>query len=260
MKLNCLLKPSNAIWTIGLLLFTGFGCTSEGEVERESPHWEYENPDWQKLGYSECGAPIQTPIDIVTSKTVNANLDTILFDYNPFPMQIIDNGHTVQINKTGTAATTMTIDGVVYNFTQMHYHTKSEHAINGTLGDMEIHLVHQDPISKALSVVGVMLTDDAGGPDNPFIETYKDAFPEEENVPVNTNININLNDILPENRQYYTYTGSLTTPPCTQGLKWLLMKGVVHLSTAQLEEFSAHHGHNNRPLQPIGNRIVLEKK
>jgi carbonic anhydrase len=105
-----------------------------------------------------------------------------------------------------------------------------------------------------------MLTDDAGGGDNPFIKTYKDAFPAEKLAEVTTTTNLDLNGILPTNRRYYAYTGSLTTPPCSQGLKWLLLKGKVNVSAAQVTAISAKHGKNNRPLQPIGNRIVLEKK
>lgn len=254
-------RAFHKIFSFAIVAMVVMGCTKHGESEKHSPHWDYENPDWKASGYSDCGGSIQTPIDIVTSRTVNANLDSVVFDYAPFTMKIIDNGHTVQVNKSGSTAAKMTIDGVSYDFLQFHYHTKSEHAIDGNLNDMEIHLVHQDPATKALAVVGVMCTDDVStSPEHPFIKKYKDAFPTEKYKEVATATNIDLDDILPVNRQYYTYTGSLTTPPCSQGLKWIVLKGKVNVSASQVAAFSARHGQNNRPLQAIGNRIVLEKK
>ncbi len=118
---NYLQEKSKAFLFCIVIAIIGYGCTKHGEAERESPHWDYEHPDWQALGYSECDGQIQTPVDIVTSKIIKADLDSVIFNYAPFQMKIVDSGHTVQVNKNGNAVTTMTADGVVYNFLQFHY-------------------------------------------------------------------------------------------------------------------------------------------
>ncbi|WP_291115516.1 carbonic anhydrase [Flavobacterium sp. UBA6135] len=234
-------------------------CEEEGKIERQSVHWDYENPNWQNVGYTDCGGSVQTPINIETASTIKSSaLFDVVFNYNPFIMKIVDNGHTVQVNKNGTATNSITIDGVTYNFLQFHYHTHSEHEIDGNTDEMEIHFVHQDPITNNLAVIAIMINA-AGNTDNAFIQSYLQNFPSSENNEVVTSTSLNLNDLLPNDKKYFTYTGSLTTPPCSQGLKWVILKEKITVSTNQLHAFEQRHHINARPIQPLNGRIVLEK-
>ncbi|MFM8488581.1 MAG: carbonic anhydrase family protein, partial [Bacteroidota bacterium] len=128
----------------------------------------------------------------------------------------------MQVNK-GSSTNKLTVDGVTFEFQQFHYHTHSEHAVDGSFHDMELHLVHKDPVTGNLAVVAVFVKG-TGNQENPFLNKYFSEFPAEQMKEVATNTTINLDDILPIQRGYYTYTGSLTTPPCTQGLRWIVMK------------------------------------
>jgi carbonic anhydrase len=244
---------------LSLIITVSIGCEENGKVKRISQEWEYENPDWQNVGYTDCGGSVQTPINILTENTIkSANLSELNFNYNFFNIKIVDNGHTVQVNADELVTNNIEIDGVVYQFSQFHYHTHSEHEINGSTDGMEIHLVHKDPITQNLAVIGIMINAE-GVVDNPFIESYLESFPSSENMEVATSKSINLNDLLPVNKNYYTYTGSLTTPPCSQGIKWILLKEKVTVSLNQMFKFENKHHINARPIQPLNGRIVLEK-
>lgn len=243
--------------TLSLLTFCfllAAGCKKEEETP---PHWDYENTDWATLGYTDCAGTVQTPINIVTAETIKTPLDELEFNYNPFNISIVDNGHTVQVNK-GSTINKLTVDGTTYEFQQFHYHTHSEHSIDGSFHDMELHLVHKDPVSGNLAVVAVFVTGE-GNVENPFLSKYYAEFPAEQMKEEATATSINLDDILPLQRSYYTYTGSLTTPPCTQGLRWIVLKEPVKASLQQVGNFEARHEINARPIQPLNNRFVLEK-
>ena len=255
------MKTNYLTQTITALLFTVIivSCTEEGKIEKHSPEWDYENPNWQNNGYTDCGGRVQTPINILTANTIQSSqLSDVIFNYNPFNMKIVDNGHTVQVISDNTITNSISIDGVTYNFLQFHYHTHSEHEINGITDQMEIHLVHQDPITSNLAVIGLMINA-TSATDNTFIQSYLQNFPSEEDVEVATSTSLNLNALLPTNRNYYTYTGSLTTPPCSQGLKWIILKEKIAISLNQLNAFQERHDINARPIQPLNGRIVLEK-
>ncbi|MBF6641977.1 carbonic anhydrase family protein [Flavobacterium sp. J49] len=255
MKKKYFTKSVTALLFAVLLL----GCTEEGKIEKHSPHWDYENPIWQNVGYTDCGGTVQTPINIQTGSTIQSSqLSEVMFNYNPFNMKIVDNGHTVQVNTDNAITNNISIDGVTYNFLQFHYHTHSEHEIDGNTDQMEIHLVHQDPVTSNLAVIAIMLNA-TSATDNTFIQSYLQNFPSEEDIEVATSTSLNLNAILPANKNYYTYTGSLTTPPCSQGLKWIILKEKMAVSSSQLNAFQERHDINARPIQPLNGRIVLEK-
>jgi carbonic anhydrase len=101
------------------------GCSEEGKIEKHSPHWDYENPIWQNDGYTDCGGTVQTPINIETGSTIQSSqLSDVIFNYNPFNLKIVDNGHTVQVNTDTAITNNISIDGVTYNFLQFHYLSK----------------------------------------------------------------------------------------------------------------------------------------
>lgn len=237
-----------------VLLFVMGSCTKTGKYVQPTTHWEYENPNWGSEGYGDCDGAVQSPININTEKTIKAMLSDITFNYNPFQMKIVDNGHTVQVNGSGSNA--IVVNGVSFDFKQFHFHRHSEHTVNGNESAMELHLVHQDPLTKNITVLGIMLEE---GADNPFIQAVWENIPTTKENEVTTAVSLNLADILPADTRYYTYTGSLTTPPCSQGLQWILFKESVKLSHDQIEAFARLYEHNARPIQAINNRQVLEK-
>ncbi|MFN0200735.1 MAG: carbonic anhydrase [Bacteroidia bacterium] len=240
---------------ISFSLLAIIGCKQNGEfVKPADIHWEYENPNWQSEGYGDCAGKVQTPIDINTSKTVKADLGDVSFNYSDFAMKIIDNGHTIQVNNSGNS--TITLNGATFAFKQFHFHHHSEHQINGQKSDMELHLVHADDATGNITVLGIMLEE---GAENPFITKVWANIPTTKKAEVTTSVTLNLSDILPTDKKYYTYTGSLTTPPCSQGLQWILFKEPVQISKAQAEAFAALYEDNARPIQPLNNRLVLEK-
>jgi carbonic anhydrase len=239
-----------------LAIMIGFaGCTQEAEIVPHVQHWEYELPDWKSLGYSDCGGKVQSPINIQTTNTIKATLGDISFNYAPFNYKIIDNGHTIQVNNNGT--NTIKLNGAEFAFKQFHFHAHSEHKIDGKASPLEVHLVHQDDSNGNLTVLGIMLEE--GTTDNTLISKVWKNIPTEKSKEISTTESINLNDILPTNKKYYTYTGSLTTPPCSQGLQWIVFKESVKMSKAQIAAFTAIYADNARPIQEVNNRPVLEK-
>ncbi len=226
---------------------------TEDIVTPEATHWNYEHPDWQTQGYSECAGTIQSPIDIQTKSTIKTDLPDLAFNYNAFPIKIVDNGHTLQVNNNGTNS--LSYNGKTYAFKQFHFHYHSEHLLDGAASDMEMHLVHQEPTSGALLVVGYFLKK---GAENPLFASVLANWPKEHETEVTTTTSIDMNSILPADKRYYTYVGSLTTPPCSQGVTFFIMKSPLEVSSAQLDQFKAHYDHDARPVQSLNSRLVYE--
>lgn len=219
------------------------------EGEHGPKHWENLNPD-----FSLCGNGIaQSPINI--SKSYKTNLDSIKFSYKETPLKIINNGHTIKVKYE--PGSVITIDGEIYELLQFHFHHPSEHEVEGKSYDMEMHLVHQNKSSE-LSVVGVFIKK---GKHNDTIQTLWNNIPEEiGKEKVVSSININAADLLPDNRSFYRYFGSLTTPPCSEGVNWNVVKSPIEMSETQIKKFESIIGFNSRPIQPINKRFVLESQ
>ncbi|MFC5410152.1 carbonic anhydrase [Larkinella bovis] len=238
-----------------LILAISIGSCSKNEdvVTPEEIHWNYEHPDWQTQGFSECAGMIQSPVDIQTSTTIKADLPDLGFNYSAFPIKIIDNGHTLQVNNNGTNS--VVYNGKTYAFKQLHFHYHSEHLLDGAASDMELHLVHQDPATGALLVVGYFLKK---GVANPLFESILSHWPKQKETEITTTTSIDLTTILPTDKRYYTYIGSLTTPPCTQGITFCILKAPLEVSGAQIDQFKARYDHNARPVQPLNSRLLYE--
>jgi carbonic anhydrase len=239
--------------SFGLLLFS---CSKTDDVipeKHEDVHWDYEHTDWQNIGFVECEGVIQSPINIETASTIKTDLPNLSFVYSSFPMKIIDNGHTLQVNNNGTNS--VMHNGTTYNFLQFHFHYHSEHKLDGEATEMEMHLVHQDPESKALLVVGLFVK---SGGENTLFKDVLVNWPTEKEHEVITTTAIDLSTILPTDRKYYTYVGSLTTPPCSQGVSFYLFKEKIEFSKSQIDQFKAIYDHNARPIQPLNARLVFE--
>lgn len=250
------------LFLTGMISLTAVSCSRDEAVkdshdnhDTHHAHWDYENPDWAKQGHSECAGLVQSPINIETKKTVKTDLPAIQFNYKDFPISIIDNGHTVQVNAKNNS---ITYNGDIYDLKQFHFHGDSEHTVDGKKSPVEVHFVHQNSKTKALIVLGVLVK--GGGTKNDAFEKYLKAFPKEKHKEVETKDLVNPISMFPQSKKYYNYTGSLTTPPCSQGLNWIVLKEVVQVSDEQLNAFVKRYGHNARPIQKTGSRTVFESK
>ncbi len=221
-------------------------------------HWSYEGeagPDhWGALEseFGTCGlGHTQSPIDIRDVEAKPSDLPPIEFHYQPTPLTVIDNGHTIQA--TYAPGSYITVAGKRYDLLQFHFHKPSEEAVNGKRFAMVAHLVHKDADGK-LAVVGVLL---AEGTDNPVIESVWKAVPHEQGKAVTSEgVQIDATQLLPADRGYYTFAGSLTTPPCTEGVTWLVLKTPSTVSADEVATFGGHYSMNARPLQPSNDREI----
>jgi carbonic anhydrase len=220
-------------------------------------HWTYdgaEGPEnWARLApeFATCAGKNQSPINL--SGFVNADLKPISFTYKAAGEEIINNGHTVQVNFG--QGSNFELDGTQFNLKQFHFHAPSENHINGTAYPMEVHLVHADKNGN-LAVIAVMLSE---GKENPSLKNAWAKMPGKSGDKNALSAAVRAEDLLPANRDYYRFTGSLTTPPCTEGVLWLVMKEPVSVSHEQIKAFTDVISHpNNRPLQLVNARAVLE--
>lgn len=227
----------------------------------ETPHalWGYEGEgaptNWSKLrsDFATCATgKRQSPIDI--RESIHVDLEPIKFDYKLSQVRIIDNGHTVQVNVG--EGNGIDIMGRHYELTQLQFHRPAEERINGKTYDMVVHLVHKDSDGR-LAVVAVLLEK---GNENPLIQTIWNNLPLEVGLEVTPSVPIDLNRLLPEIRNYWTYMGSLTTPPCTEDVLWMILKQPQQISPEQVAIFSRLYRNNARPVQPANNRLVKESR
>lgn len=245
-----------AVIALGLL------CTHIviGEDQKPEHVWSYSGslgPDhWGdlKLEFEACkNGHRQSPIDIRDAR--RADLPAIEFDYKPSPLHIVDNGHTIMINYA--PGSFIRVGGKRYELKQFHFHRPSEEKINGRPFDMVAHLVHADEEGN-LAVVAVLLRK---GSDNALVhELWNDIPAEKDKEAALNKVQIDLTQLLPENRGYYTFTGSLTTPPCSENVIWFVLKQPVTISNAEIVRFSKLYRDDARPTQPLYGRVVLESR
>ena len=235
------------------------GREAGGHGHGRSAHWSYSGEggpeNWWRLKpeFARCAEGArQSPINIRGG--IQVDLEPIRFEYRASAFSVTDNGHTVQV--TTSPGNTLSVMGRRYELIQFHFHRPAEERVDGRVFDMVAHLVHKDPDGR-LAVVAVLL--DRGQP-NPIIQSVWNSLPLERNEPLAGTAPLELEQLLPVNRGYYTYMGSLTTPPCSEGVLWLVMKEPVTVSTEQIAIFSRLYPMNARPLQPIGDRLVKESK
>jgi carbonic anhydrase len=235
-------------------------CAPQAETPQmtEPPHWTYEGAEgpehWGELdeAFALCGiGKSQSPID-VTNASVE-DLANLSFHYQPSEVNILNNGHTVQVNYD--SGSYMELDGVRYDVLQFHHHAPSEHALNGKLYAAEFHIVHKNA-DGGLAVVGILVEE---GAENPAFAAYINNLPVEKSDVKDAGVTIDVADFLPTIQTTYRYSGSLTTPPCSEGVKWNLLTTPIEMSAAQLTalENLFEHG-NNRPVQPLLDRTLVE--
>ncbi len=194
----------------------------------------------------------QSPIDIRETKEVE--LPDLRVNYNTTDLRIVNNGHTLEV--IYDPGSYLIYEDRVYELIQFHFHTPSEHLIKGRSFPMEIHIVHKGEDGELL-VVGIMMKE---GKPNELLEELWRVLPlKDGKEKFREDVKINATDLFPSNKDYYTYTGSLTTPPYTEGVRWIVMKTPTEISKEQVNKFRSLFGENARDVQPLYS-IVLEKK
>lgn len=226
-------------------------------AQEEPVHWTYEGEEgpehWGEINedYALCGAgKTQSPINI--SSAYSTDIIDISFDYSESALNILNNGHTIQVNYD--AGSSITYNGVTYDLLQFHFHHPSEHTVEGVATPLEVHFVHRDADGN-LAVVGVMLAE--GEADNAAFAAVFASLPAEKSEVETLDATISAADMLPQTATYFTYSGSLTTPPCSEGVRWLVMQEPVTLGAAQIEAFSTIFELNARPVQSLNARDIL---
>lgn len=224
----------------------------ETAVMEDEDEWNYENVNWAEGGNLECATKVQSPIDILPEDAIEADLPEIEYEFEPFDMTIVDTGHGIQV--LGSQNNGVTIDDTRYEFLQMHFHAPSEHTLEGEAFPLELHLVHRAEGSDNLAVLGVFIQE---GEENSFIEDVFAEIPEEDGTEVQTAISLNLTEFIPEDDTYYTYIGSLTTPPCTVGVTWFVFGEPITATAEQIQVYTDLYDNTARPVQPLNNRRVF---
>lgn len=238
--------------TLLLALGACLPCAQAG-----GPHWSYDGhhagpAEWAHLdpAFEACGiGQGQSPIDI--RNAVTADLPPLEFHYPASAATLVNNGHTVQINLP--AGATLKVGERVFNLLQFHFHTPSEEAINGKHAAMVAHFVHKDADGK-LGVVGLMMNVSPRA--NPAFAGVFAHLPREGETITVEGLTLDLAALLPKGLTYYSYAGSLTTPPCSEGVSWMVLKQPVQVSAQQVAAFRALFRHNARPVQPLNGREV----
>ena len=243
-----------SVVAISTLLITNIYASGQKGV-----HWGYSGDigpsNWGKLDkkFHMCSeGKMQSPIDVKVTKDVKlAPLD---IKYIKGSKNIVNNGHAVQVNVQDGSK--FIIDGKEYDLKQFHFHTPSENHINGKSFPMEAHFVHATKDGN-LAVIAVMFKE--GDADSSFDKIVK-SFPIGENKEKELVLSKDdINNILPSNRDYYKFMGSLTTPPCSEDVKWFVIKSPKSVSKEQIEAMQKEIGKkNNRPIQPSNAREILE--
>jgi carbonic anhydrase len=247
-----MLSVCTGIFFVFSLFFTSAALAEGGH------HWGYKGElspeNWYKAdpAFNMCKeGKNQTPIDI--KPQYDADLPDLKINYALKGDSIVNNGHTVQVSYP--AGNTLTMGGVKFNLVQCHFHSPSENTMEGKSYPLEAHFVHQDAKGNLL-VLAVFF---AEGQENPAIASLWKAAPKKVGKSEKLAQPFDPLSILPESKDYVYFNGSLTTPPCSEGVRWCVLKSPLSISKAQAETLmNMMHGPNNRPLQPVNARPVLE--
>lgn len=231
-------------------------------------HWGYTGDigpaDWGSLSadYEKCATGVeQSPIDLTAGSAAKG--EDLELDYGDIDEHLTNNGHAIQLVNDEIEAPDdddlddhLEVDGVDYELQQFHFHAPSEHTVDGVPSPVEFHFVHGDADGN-LAVLGVLVRESPDGTDNPAWAPFVEAAstPDEQEVPGH----LDLGALLPTGAgalEHWMYDGSLTTPPCTEGVRWMVLDHPVDLSASQISALESAYVDNNRPVQPLGDRTV----
>ncbi len=245
----------NIIFILGLIS----GCTYDKTIiptDCSTVHWTHNSSGtdqnhWPDLctGYSACQGPNQSPVNI-TGAISNSALSKLIFNYSTTSAEIENNGHTIEF--VCDPGSTLTIKGTPYALLQFHFHAESEHQLNGKKYPIEVHFVHK-ATDTDYAVVGIFFEE---GAENSLFTKYLSHFPVSEGK-YTDHAEIELAKLLPGNKSYFNYTGSLTTPPCSEVVNWYVLKQTVTASPVQVSQFKAILKNNFRNVQNLNGRKIF---
>ena len=247
-----LTRAAATVVAAAALGLAGRACAQEFQYSGdEGPaHWSELDPAWAACA-STAETARQSPIDIDKIRGDKSLGPLQLVSY-PTTIDIFNNGHTIEQHYEDTGSL-IVLNGTQYELQQFHFHTLSEHAVHGEHGVMEMHAVFTE--STEYVVVGMLF--EIGSHVNPFIQKFIDAgLPVKSGDTRETGDPINLGDALTDTKSYYTYNGSLTTPPCSETVTWIVLTKPARLTQDQFEAFQKILGNDFRPLQPLNDRVV----
>jgi carbonic anhydrase len=230
-------------------------CTPDEEEEFcEHFHWSYHGeygPDTWAECETGCGGNMQSPVDL-TNAVVDPNLTAPDGSYGTTDIELIHNGHAIELKyDTGSV---MMYQGVSYYLRQVHFHTGSEHQQDGTQYLMEVHLVHSNAANTHKVVIGVFIDQGAA---NPFLASLIGHLPAAKGDTVTSAESVHIQDVFPSSAAgFYTYEGSLTTPPCTETVTWIVLDTPATATDAQISAFNSLVPNNYRPLQALNGRVI----
>ncbi|MGA8618160.1 MAG: carbonic anhydrase family protein [Candidatus Sulfotelmatobacter sp.] len=220
--------------------------------------WTYEDAKhWSDLDpeYAACNGKEQSPIDIRNAQ--KADLPALQFESKSGPLKyVINNRHTIRVNYHSGNGNLLLLQAKRYELTQFHFHRPSEEYIDGKPYDMEVHLMYQASDGK---VAGVTVFVKPGRANSTFQKVWE-HMPKAEGQQEVTGVDINPAGLLPLNAAYYMYMGSLTAPPCSEGITWFVLKTPLEISEEQIDAFAKLYPHDVRPLQPLNGRVVKESQ
>ena len=246
-------KLSKAVFLISLAL-AGLVAQAEGHAR----HWNYAHSEegpkhWAELdpAFETCAkGGNQSPIDI--RHAVKTDLPALQFNYSAAAPTLVNNGHTIQINLP--AGQTLSVGEKTYELLQFHFHTPSEEAINGKHTAMVGHFVHKNAAGE-LGVIGVLMQ--PGKSNAAFAPVFAHLPRKGEAITVD-GLTLDLAAMLPADKGYYSFAGSLTTPPCSEGVNWMVLKTPIKLGVEQIKAFRRVFNANARPIQPLNGRVIQE--
>ncbi|WP_457564210.1 carbonic anhydrase [Caminibacter sp.] len=248
---------------LGAALLATTSLFASGDMEKKHSYnyshtWSYSGktgPEyWGDLSpkYKMCKiGKNQSPVDL--NRFIKAELSPLMYEYKGKSKCVLDNGHTVKVVTTDTD-NYVEVDGIKFYLKQFHFHTPSENMINGKHYPMEAHFVHLDKNGN-ITVIAVMFKE---GKYNPYMQEIISKVPTQKNKKAKLKNQFNPEKLWPKNHAYYRFNGSLTTPPCTEGVRWIVFKEPVEVSSKQIMAMEAIMGKNNRPVQPLNARVILK--
>lgn len=240
-----------SLFVASLMLISGAVVAADGA------HWDYAGEagpaNWARLTpeYGACAGHNQSPVNL--TGMIDAKLAPITFSYDQRAAEILNNGHTVQINVA--AGNSIVVDGIKFDLKQFHFHAPSENLIKGKSYPLEGHLVHADKDGN-LAVVAVMFKE---GHANSLLTQAWKQMPKQSGEKAELKDQVTAMALMPGKHDYYRFNGSLTTPPCSEGVRWIVMKQAMTASKEQIQAFAGVLTHpNNRPVQALNARSVME--
>jgi carbonic anhydrase len=248
----------------GILVLIPVGLAGAQSVDQERTYvspwrtpWKYEASDkWAELDsqYAACSGKAQSPIDITHAE--KAALPALQFDYHAGSINyVINNGATIRVNYYAPGSGDyLSVGDKRYELTQFHFHHPSEETIDGKPYDMVVHLMHQASDGEIAGVAILVKV----GKANAAITKLWASMPSSEGQEEVPDLELNPAVFLPDRLSYYTYTGSQTAPPCTEGVRWFILKTPIEMSHKQIKRFGKLFPHDVRPVQPLNGRVVQE--